>query len=320
RRTIPAGGSFALQMSFAQDLGLAEAQNHANAAVSSYSPTLTIAEPLSGSVLSYPSATVSGRLSSGDVSALLTVDGAPVPVEPTGAWSTTVTLQPGPNTITVTASGEEGLATSRSITVSYVPHVSPPEVPPVSEAPTEPPGAQPITEVPATPKGPPFAEAEAPTNESSLTTDPFASPPISTPGVGATSAAPPAASATTASLIGPIQVARREVSFFVACVGPEMSVCDIASSVDAIETGPRSRDHAATRRGHSTSVRLGSANYAIRGGHARKIVMSVDPSRVDSPGGSRVPAELVVTMTAVRGQRQTVAVRRLSIVARKLQR
>ncbi len=125
--TIPGSGSYTLRMTFIQAFALAEVQALAASAISGYAPTLTIAAPASGTTVSSPSVTVSGTATDTGALASLTVDGNAVSVGAGGAWSTNVTLSPGTQTITAVAADQAGLATSRSVSVTYTPP-SPPRV------------------------------------------------------------------------------------------------------------------------------------------------------------------------------------------------
>jgi hypothetical protein len=84
-------------------------------------PSLAITSPTSGLTTSTAGVSVMGTAS--DVFGLgsVTVDGQGVAVSASGSWSTQVSLAPGPNTITVLASGADGLTTTQQITVTYSP-------------------------------------------------------------------------------------------------------------------------------------------------------------------------------------------------------
>jgi hypothetical protein len=143
-RTIPAAGSYTIRMAFIQGFSLPEVKSRAEAAIASFYPTVTIATPANGSTIATasPSVTVSGIAADGvadtqplpqflagvGVSAL-TVNGEPVAVGAGGAWSTTVPLSPGANTITAVATNQAGLSRSATVAVTYIP---PATVPPAT--------------------------------------------------------------------------------------------------------------------------------------------------------------------------------------------
>jgi hypothetical protein len=124
--TIPADGSYTLNMAFVQAYSLAEVQTLTAGVLAGYPvsapPALTIAEPASGSTVSSPGVTVSGTVSDSRAITSLEVDGRAVnPARGGGAWSTTLTLGQGVNTITAVAADQAGFSTSRSATVTYTP-------------------------------------------------------------------------------------------------------------------------------------------------------------------------------------------------------
>jgi hypothetical protein len=129
RGTIPATGAYTLQMAFIQAYALSEVQSLTEAVSAGYSPTLSIASPPNGASVSTASVTVTGTASDVMGAPSLTVAGKAVEVGAGGAWSTSVALNIGANTITAVAKNELGLSTEKSITVTYTP---PP--PPVAHA------------------------------------------------------------------------------------------------------------------------------------------------------------------------------------------
>lgn len=129
RGTIPAGGAYTLQMAFVQAYALSEVQSLTEGVKAGFAPTLSIAAPASGATVSTPSVTVSGSATDALGTPSLTVNGQAVSVGAGGAWSTSVALKAGANTIAVVAKNELGLSTEKSIAVTYAP---PP--PPVAHA------------------------------------------------------------------------------------------------------------------------------------------------------------------------------------------
>jgi len=119
QRTIAAGGSSTLRMSFVQAFGLPEVRSLAAAALTSYYPTVAIASPANATAVATPTVTVTGTASDSGALSSLTVNGAAVAVGAGGAWSTSVALKPGANTITATATDQAGLSSSSAITVTY---------------------------------------------------------------------------------------------------------------------------------------------------------------------------------------------------------
>ncbi len=128
-RTIPVGGSSTIRMAFVQAYKLSEVESLAEAVTASYSPTLSIASPANGATATSPSVTVSGTAADTGALTSLTVNGRPVSVGSGGAWSTSVALSTGANTITAVATDQAGLTTSKAVGVTY----SPPP-PPVAHA------------------------------------------------------------------------------------------------------------------------------------------------------------------------------------------
>lgn len=121
RATIPAGGGYTLAMTYIQGSDLPEVQALAQDALAGYqSPAVTISSPANGTKVSSASVTVSGTASAKGETPSLTVDGRPVSVGAGGAWSTSVALSAGANTITAVATNALGLTAEASITVSYV--------------------------------------------------------------------------------------------------------------------------------------------------------------------------------------------------------
>jgi Glucodextranase, domain B len=124
-RTIPAGGTSTLGMTFVQGYSQAEVVVFAIEALIGYlpepvPPTLTINSPPDGAVVSSPSLVVSGSATAPEPLTSLTVAGKVVKVGANGEWSTTVTLSPGLNVIGVIAKDEAG-STSKTIHVTYSP-------------------------------------------------------------------------------------------------------------------------------------------------------------------------------------------------------
>ncbi|HEX7611015.1 MAG TPA: Ig-like domain-containing protein, partial [Solirubrobacteraceae bacterium] len=132
--SVPAGGSSpTLRMAFVQAFTLPEVNAMSAAELASYYPTVAISSPASGTTVSTPTVTVTGTAASAGVTlAGLSVNGAGVAVGAGGAWTASVALRPGANTITATATNQSGLSSAAAISVTYVPPA--PRVGPVGSA------------------------------------------------------------------------------------------------------------------------------------------------------------------------------------------
>ncbi|MFI5004120.1 MAG: hypothetical protein ACHQE6_03815 [Solirubrobacterales bacterium] len=122
---IPATGAYTLRMAFVQGYGLPEVETLAGEAFASHHPTLAITSPANGTTVSTSSVTVSGTTSDTGATPSLTVDGHAVSVGAGGAWSTSVALSKGTNTITAVATNDLGLTTEKSVSVTYTPPAPP---------------------------------------------------------------------------------------------------------------------------------------------------------------------------------------------------
>jgi Glucodextranase, domain B len=119
--TIPAGGSVTMRMAFVQAYTLPEVETLSNEVLASYYPALSIAAPTNGATVTSPTLTVSGTATDAVHVNSVTVNGSAVAVGSEGAWSTSLTLTPGANTITAVATNEAGTSVSKSVTVTYTP-------------------------------------------------------------------------------------------------------------------------------------------------------------------------------------------------------
>jgi hypothetical protein len=120
-RTIPAGGTYTLRMAYVQAYGLPEVNKLAQETLASYYPSVSITSPANGATATSSSITVTGAAKDEVGLASLTVNGEAVSVGAGGAWSTTVALNPGANTITATATNQAGNSKSSSVAVTYTP-------------------------------------------------------------------------------------------------------------------------------------------------------------------------------------------------------
>ena len=123
--TIPAGGAYTLRMAFVQAYKLSEVEALSAEVLAGYPPSeppaLSITSPANGTTVSSPSVTVSGTVTDKRVITSFTVDGKAVSVGTNGAWSTSVTLNKGANTITALATDQAGFSTEKSASVTYTP-------------------------------------------------------------------------------------------------------------------------------------------------------------------------------------------------------
>jgi hypothetical protein len=134
QRTIPVGGAYTIRMAFVQAYKLSEVESLAESAIASYHPTLAITSPASGATVSTPSVTVSGTATDTGALTSLTVNGQSVSVGAGGAWSTSVTLSPGANTIKAIATDQAGLTVEKAVSVTYTPAPPPPRAHQVGSA------------------------------------------------------------------------------------------------------------------------------------------------------------------------------------------
>ena len=123
--TIPAGGSYTLNMAFVQAYKLSEVESLSSEALAKFPasspPKLSIASPASGTIVATPNVTVSGTVSDSRVITSFTVDGQAVSVGAGGAWSTSVPLIEGANTIKAIATDQAGFTTEKTVSVTYKP-------------------------------------------------------------------------------------------------------------------------------------------------------------------------------------------------------
>ncbi len=130
--TIPAGGSYTLRLAFIQAYKLPEVEALSAEVLAGYPPSsppsLTIASPANGTTVTTPSVTVSGTVTDTRVITSFTVAGKAVSVGAGGAWSASIPLTKGANTIKALATDQAGFSTEKSVSVTYAP------VPPAAHA------------------------------------------------------------------------------------------------------------------------------------------------------------------------------------------
>ena len=124
--TVPASGAYVVRLAYAQDPAVAGAQALAEGAIASFAPSIAISSPAGGSTVSTPSVVVSGSASDTGALASVSVNGVAATLEAGGAWSATVPLAAGANTITATATDQAGLTKSAAVGVTYAPPPAPP--------------------------------------------------------------------------------------------------------------------------------------------------------------------------------------------------
>jgi hypothetical protein len=119
-RNVPAGGSSTtLRMAFPQSFSMTEVRSLAATTIASYYPSIAITSPSEGSTSASASVTVSGTATDGVALTSVTVDGKAVTVGAGGAWSTSLPLTAGANTITATATDQSGLSSTATLHVTY---------------------------------------------------------------------------------------------------------------------------------------------------------------------------------------------------------
>jgi hypothetical protein len=122
---IPAGGSTQLTYVYSTGYTLAGVEALAQAAQDRLRAAVAITFPANGATVSTPSTTVTGTASAGAGIASLIVAGQAVSVAPGGAWTATVPLGPGSNTIAATLTDGFGATAEAQVTMVYQPPPAP---------------------------------------------------------------------------------------------------------------------------------------------------------------------------------------------------
>ena len=91
---------------------------------------VAITSPANGATASASPALITGTATAGSGISSLVVGGQTVPVEPSGAWSANVPLNPGSNTINILATDAAGITAQGQLNIVYQPPSSPPPPPP----------------------------------------------------------------------------------------------------------------------------------------------------------------------------------------------
>ena len=121
-RTVPAGGATpTLRIGYAQSFSMTETRAFAQSLLASFNPTVSIASPANGATIvsTAASTTVTGTAGDGVAVSSVTVNGVAATIGTGGAWSATVPLSPGSNTITAVATNQSGLSSSASAGVTF---------------------------------------------------------------------------------------------------------------------------------------------------------------------------------------------------------
>ncbi|MBV9414858.1 MAG: PASTA domain-containing protein, partial [Solirubrobacterales bacterium] len=117
---VPAGGSTSVTYIYSSAFAIAQARALALTAQDHLQPlAVSVTSPANGATTSTPSATVTGTATAGSGISSVLVAGQTVPVGPGGAWSATVPLAPGPNTISVLATDGAGATAQGQLGVIY---------------------------------------------------------------------------------------------------------------------------------------------------------------------------------------------------------
>ena len=287
RRAIPAGGSVTLRTTFIQGFALPEVRTLARDALAGYfpadRPSVTIASPSNAATItsSSPSVPVSGTATDAVALATFSVDEQPVSVGPGGAWSTTVALQPGTNTITALATNELGATDTGAVSVDYAPP------PPTSSGDG---GTGSSSE----------AGSSAATSEASTGATTTASTEAGT-SAGASSGA---AASVHAAQLGALGYAKGEVTFTLACQGAVGESCEVRATLSTIETRRAGRIVAvsAGNAGSTTQLTVGAARASIAAGHQLRIVVMLDATgRKLLARFARLPVRLTASLLGSSG-------------------
>jgi len=120
QRMVPAGGSTSITWNYATGTSLAEVQGYAAAAQAEFRPVVAISSPANGATVTSSPLMVTGTAGGGSGVNSVTVNG--VGAKLSGAnWAATVPLTPGRNTLTATATTNDGSTATASATIYYEP-------------------------------------------------------------------------------------------------------------------------------------------------------------------------------------------------------
>jgi hypothetical protein len=120
QRTVPTSGSTSITWSYATGTSLAEVQGYAAAAQTALQAAVTISSPAGGARLTRTPATVTGTASAPSGVSSVTVNGVAA-TDSNGSWTASVPLTRGQNTLTATATSDDGSVASTTAKVTYAP-------------------------------------------------------------------------------------------------------------------------------------------------------------------------------------------------------
>ena len=120
RRTVPASGFAALGFTYSNAFLQSEVQADAAAAQASYTPSVAIASPTNGATSAQSSLTVTGTASDANGPVAVQVNGHSAPVAANGAWSVSVPLTVGANTIAAVVTNIFGDTSQAQIKVTQL--------------------------------------------------------------------------------------------------------------------------------------------------------------------------------------------------------
>jgi hypothetical protein len=115
---VPAAGTAALRFAYVQDFALGDVQTLAQQAIASFHPTLTVTAPSNGATLPTPQTVISGTATDTGAIQSVTVNGGTAILGSGGAFSESVDLPVGANTITVVAADADGLTATQTASVT----------------------------------------------------------------------------------------------------------------------------------------------------------------------------------------------------------
>ena len=121
QRMVPASGSTSITWSYATGTSLAEVQGYAAAAQAAMqAPVVAISSPAGGGTVTGTPLTVTGTASAPSGVSSVTVNGVAATVS-NGTWMASVPLTRGQNTLTATATSDDGSTASTTAKVTYAP-------------------------------------------------------------------------------------------------------------------------------------------------------------------------------------------------------
>ena len=116
--SVPAGGTAVLRFAYVQDFALSDVKTLAQQELAGFAPTLSVTAPSNNSNSSSPQVTVSGTVTDAAGIKSLTLNGTSVTVGTAGAFSGSLDLPVGADTITVVATDADGLTATQTASVT----------------------------------------------------------------------------------------------------------------------------------------------------------------------------------------------------------